>query len=234
MLKEDGPDSVYSAVADPAGLPREIVVKIHESRSLKDRFRAWTGSTRLRRQRLGAQLLQRAGVATAAPLAAGVGTNSNGECEWLVLESVPGKTLLAALDQASPDQAASLARTLGELIRRMLMSPSPVFNRDQKPSNIIVADGGFVIVDTVGVRALSSMPRERAAARMVASALIEPAGCEVRLPKTFAANILAGIGTQPQGGPNPFDSVALARVATMVSAILREHGDPTPRINPLQ
>lgn len=109
----------------------------------------------------------------------------------------------------------------------MVTGKSPVFNRDQKPSNIIVSTpGALVVVDTVGVRALAAMPRERAVARMVASALIEPAGCGVRLPKTFAANILAGLAPS-------FDPVALARVAAVVSSILREHGDPTPRINPL-
>lgn len=228
MLKKDGVDAVYSALAPMGEATLDIVVKVHGAASIRDRIRALAGSTRLRRQRLGAQILQRAGIATAAPLAAGISSDDTGRpSEWLALESVPGVSLLEALHHATPERATGLASQLGELIGQMVTGKSPVFNRDQKPSNIIVSTPGeLVVVDTVGVRALAAMPRERAVARMVASALIEPAGCGVRLPKTFAANILAGLAPS-------FDPVTLARVAAMVSSILREHGDPTPRINPL-
>lgn len=194
------------------------------------RIRSWLGRSRAFRQWDGAQLLARARIPTAEPLL--LAFSSPPACEWLVLRAIEGPTVLEALAQRpSPDRLDRLATALGTQIWSMThpSGESPaVFNRDHKPSNLIldpVGDDTPTIVDTVGVRLLGRSRPDVAAARMVASLIFEPTGVGYPPSQPFVSRLVGAAA-----GNDPRRAAALAR---LTSALVRAHGDPTPKINPL-
>jgi hypothetical protein len=241
VLKEDGGSSVL--VGEARG--RRVVVKCHAPSGIAGRAKAAAGVSRLRRQWRGALWLRGRGFGTAAPLALLRGRGASGVVECLVMEAVEGPTVLEVLarlggrragsgrdDGASPPWVRgqhALARALGEQVARLCRSGR--YNRDHKASNLIVTRldrrcAEIAIIDSVAIRRRTALSGD-VAARMLASLVIEPTG--VGCPPRRALLM--------RGARACADALADGRSARELwrraEAIVRRHGDPRPRVDPL-
>jgi hypothetical protein len=237
-----------------------VVVKWRELTTLNDRAKCGFGASRAFRQWRGARRLARAGIPAARPYALlvqyGVSNSSaatgqsagNGADprEWLILESIPGKTVLHHLadgELSLIDQHA-LARAVGVQVGAMLRAG--LCNRDHKPSNLIASfeDGVPIVtlIDTVAIRRRSN-PGEMV--RMLATLLIESIGVGVAPRGTIAFRVLRdacaawleGTLARPLGthkGDRKALRALVRSTAKRVEQYIRFHGDPTPKDNPLE
>lgn len=256
VLKAEGHSFVVRVEIE--GTP--LIVKWRELVGLRDRAKNLLRASRGFRQWRGARRLQRAGIPVAGPIALltqyGGGETESARPralipsaawprEWLLLEEVPGKTLLRHLadrDRSIRDEHA-LARAVGVQVGAMLRAN--VCNRDHKPSNLIVTfDEGVPIVtliDTVAIRRRGN-PGEMA--RMLATLLIEPIGVGVAPRSAIAFRVLRDACAawlehtlaRPLGtakGDKKALRAMVRSIARRVDQYIRTHGDPTPKVNPL-
>ncbi len=239
MLKDDGERLVVAATV----LGQRVVIKQWPYRSIKRRVQAMFGRTPALRHWHGARLLAEAGVASAPTLAVVRGEGH----EWLVMEAIAGDSLLECLADESLGvrERHALARSVGRLVAGL--TTRQVFNRDMKPSNILVTrigdrEADLVVIDCGGVR------RQRGARgryRMLASLLIEPVGVGLSPPSTlimrgltaFCDAWLESILGRAVDRRRAQDRRVRAhiRLATMnrVALAFANHGDLRPLINPL-
>jgi len=237
-----------------------VVVKWRELTTLNDRAKCVFGASRAFRQWRGARLLASAGIPTARPFALLVQYGVSGAesaagqsvrnyanpREWLILESIPGKTVLhhIADGELSLIDQHALARAVGVQVGAMLRAG--ICNRDHKPSNLIASfDDGVPIVtlvDTVAIRRRSN-PGEMV--RMLATLLIESIGVGVaprgaivfRVLRDACAAWLEGTLGRPLGthkGDRKALRALVRSTARRIDQYIRFHGDPTPKDNPLQ
>ncbi|MBX3388202.1 MAG: hypothetical protein KF691_01960 [Phycisphaeraceae bacterium] len=236
-----------------------VVVKWRELTTLNDRAKCAFGASRLFRQWRGARLLARAGIPAARPVAllvqygrspaeSAAGVAARGPAnprEWLVLEDVPGSTVLKFMADRTlgiVDQHA-LARAVGVQVGAMLRAG--LCNRDHKPSNLVASfDDGVPIVtliDTVAIRRRSN-PGEMV--RMLATLLIESIGVKVaprgaiafRVLRDACAAWLEGTLGRPLGshkGDRKALRALVRSTARRIDQYVRHHGDPTPKDDPL-
>lgn len=212
-------------------LGRPVVVKIRLACGPVERLKLLTRTGRAWRQWRGAEVLARAGVPAAGPLAIAVEPTAAGPREWLVLEALPGRTLLAhaadvhagrgVLTPRAQHALASAAGALAGAIDR-----AGLFNRDLKPSNVIVTSLGtggggpvLAVVDTVAVR------RGRGLARMLHALAVEPLGVGA-LPRR-------GLLMRALHAAEP-DKARRHALWREVARSLEAHGDPTPVDDPLE
>ena len=233
VLKRDARSSVLAGDS-PSG---EVVVKSIPLDRPKDALARLVGSTRLSRQWRGSELLAGAGINAARHLALWRGRDEGGRLiESLAIELVRGPMLLRCLaqDNLRPRQARiELARAAGALVARMIQAG--LFNRDQKPSNIIVTSAEppetperLVLLDPVGVRPLGLMNRQSARRRMLFALLVEPIGCDLDVPMRLRMEAMHACA-RALGAPRN----AVRADFREIDQMLFEHGDPTPDINPL-
>ena len=239
MLKQEGERLVVAAMV----LGQRVVIKQWPRRSFKRRLQGLLGRTPALRHWRGAALLAEAGVASATPLAVVRGEGY----EWLVMEAVAGESLLECLADESLGvrERHAIARSAGRLVAGL--TTRGVFNRDMKPSNILITGIGdreadLVVIDCGGVR---RQRRSRGRYRMLASLLIEPVGVGVSLPSTlimrgltaYCDAWLESILGRAVDRRRPQDRRVRAhvRLATMnrVALAFANHGDLRPLINPL-
>lgn len=211
-----------------------IVVKTERARGLSLHLRMLMGLSRLRRQWRGAEILLDAGVPTARPLALARGRRNGKIIEALIMEELPGPSLLALWLQGglSLHQEHALARAAGEVVARCVQRG--IFNRDGKPSNLIVTrldDGGaaLAVIDTIGVRR-SSAPG--GGVRMLASLYIEAWGMGRAPRRALCALALRPI-VELMSSSGGESSHVRRRLWKATRAIIRSHGDPKPKVNPL-
>jgi len=136
-----------------------------------DRLKCAAHASRLHRQWRGSERL--AGIAPTAPLIALVrGQRDQQSVLTLLMGEVPGPTLL---EQMATGAADDLAEPVGSLLGRL--TRSRLFNRDPKPSNLIVSPDGLAMIDTVAIR--RTLQPVRSLARMLAALVLEPTsvGC---------------------------------------------------------
>jgi tRNA A-37 threonylcarbamoyl transferase component Bud32 len=227
-IKMDGDRGVWRTSA----LGSVVCVKVRPARGLR-RARAGLGLTDLGRSVRGAHLLARAGVGCARVFAhALVGAD-----EVLVTEWLEGPTLLERLASGDEVGRASMLDRAGDLIGHQLRAG--LFNRDHKPSNVIVtsADGSLGLVDVGGVRRTmrSGSGMVVCGARMCASVAIEPMGVGYGLSEaeldlvvaSAAAAACSGVVSVSPGYLRP-------RMARLVRRLIETHGDATPRVDPLR
>lgn len=253
LLKVDAGTAVYrSVVTDDQGLPREIVLKAWEVRPGLARLKSMARSSRAWRHWRGASRLLWAGISTARPLALLTERGSRGEVvEWLAMDWLPGRTLLAAvaeIDALSPRRRIGVARAVGSQLAAM--DAAALFNRDHKPSNLIVtwpedvkpngplasfataADEPVIsIIDAVAIQ--RSRDGWRSARRMLASLIIEPTGCGVTISPSTRSRVLSAYIRAQGDLPREARRRALRAGWASVDALVKAHGDPTPRVNPL-
>ncbi|MCL4740743.1 MAG: hypothetical protein KJZ54_00915 [Phycisphaerales bacterium] len=233
-LKEHEGGRVLAAEVGGAG----VIVKAWPLTGVRRRVQALTGTTRGHRHWRGAERLARVGVTTAKPLLLTTARLDGAPVVALVMERVEGATLLAHLADGtmSEREGDTLAGAVGEQVG--LIVRAGLFNRDHKPSNLIVSgvDGGRVsvaVVDCVAVRR-SPGRRLRPMARMIASLLIEPAGVGSPMPM----RMVQGVFESAVASAFPSASDDLRRrltwvVVRLVGKRVAAHGDPTPLHDPL-
>jgi tRNA A-37 threonylcarbamoyl transferase component Bud32 len=227
VIKADGRTSVYSAEVAGYG----VVVKTLALDRLKDRFGSRFRSTRLWRQATGIARVRRCRVPAATAYALVRGVNADGQrVEALIMERVEGPTLLRAASERSLDSRATrlLLDRLGHDIGAM--ASAGVFNRDHKPSNIILSrseDGSPlpVLIDTADIRRRS---RDQAMVRMLAKLLIETIGTSVATSAREQVRLArsAADGASWEHG--------LRELIDAVRQEIESHGDPTPRHDPFE
>jgi tRNA A-37 threonylcarbamoyl transferase component Bud32 len=232
VVKTDGRSSVLSG--EVAG--RGVIVKTVVTNPMRSRAPAGIGRTRLSRQWQGAEMLIEHGFQTVEPVLMWNGRSSRGHyAETLVMERVEGRTLLGALAGAERalGEERRLAGEAGRLTGRLVKAG--LFNRDHKPSNIILCDGAtngrkgqaghgpLVLIDTAGVTRLGSRRPER----MLFNLVVECVGTGT-LPRRGV--LLAGLRAYvDEVGAREWRELWRA-----VERMLAQHGDPTPKDDPLR
>lgn len=226
VVKTDDRSSVLSG--EVAG--RGVIVKTLVTNPVRSRAPASIGKTRLNRQWRGAEMLIERGFPTVEPVLMWQGRSSRGHyAETLVMERVEGRTLLGALagGALALGTQRELAEEAGRLTARLVKAG--LFNRDHKPSNIILRDGAsngrgrLVLIDTAGVTRLGSHRPER----MLFNLIVECVGTGT-LPRRSV--LLAGVKAYvDQVGDGEWREIWRA-----VERMLAEHGDPTPKDDPLR
>ncbi|MCA9272715.1 MAG: hypothetical protein KDA31_06690 [Phycisphaerales bacterium] len=218
---------VWRANAD-AG---DLAVKARPLLGIRERVRFWFGATDLGRSVLGAALLSARGFETPRVRVLGIVRTESGWLEVLVTDWVDGETLLSAWAEADERERLALARRAGEHVGRL--ASSGVFNRDAKPSNVVLReDGGFEMVDVGGVR-LSGNDPARELARMIGAQGFEPTGVGhgANAGQVAACVRAAMRGSKKGSGP---DRRTRGRVIAMLRREILEHGDPAPEDDPLR
>lgn len=208
-------------------LGRDVVVKCRPLSSSGRRMKAALGLGHADRHWRGADALRRIGVLTGAPLASALARVDGSPCELLVLEYLPGRSLIEVLAAISRGEGPpvraqhAIARAVGRQVR--VLASAGWTNRDHKPSNLIVAEGetgSIAVIDCVGLR------RTREAGLPLLAALcIEPLGCNVLPRRTLLMRALRAWRDDEQSSAHD----AWRAVARLVE----RHGDPRPRVNPL-
>jgi hypothetical protein len=191
--------------------------------ALKSRMRV---SEPWRHRRAAGRLLV-AGIPTARVLALLQGDDGSSRIERLLLEALPGRTLLHLMADLSlpPRTQHALAVAAGELAATMV--GNRLFNRDNKPSNLIVTilEPGprLAIVDCAGVRKLTRSTGKLE--RMLASLVLEPRACGCLPRRTLMMRAALGAA----GGDRGRARTLFRRIAVQVAG----HRGPGPRTNPL-
>lgn len=237
-IKRDGADAVFAY--------ESLILKVHTPSGWLDRMRTRRQRGRLARQVQGAALLTNAQIFTPRTLAHGTASWSGQIAEILVIERIAGQTLLQLLATPRGDISAEhdAADRAGELIARLLMAG--LFNRDSKPSNLIVdsEQAQLCVIDTVGVRPLRTKREwHEAMSRMLSSLLIEPLGCGLLVRRTLARRVLYSmhmtlwtLQAEP-GDDKPMDEsweTQSSRAAwAMTAKQITAHGNRRPKVSPL-
>ncbi len=211
-----------------------VVLKVRRGGGLSEALKIAARESQLHRQWRGTELLARAGIPTATGLALWSGREDGQVVVVAAFERLDGEDLIHLYERGV--LTGRLAREAGRLAGQVLRAG--LFNRDQKPSNIIaLADGRLAVVDTVGVRRLR--PGERLALRtrsqhspavpMLASLVIEPIG--VRRPPR---RTLCWRGLQGFAAAAGIDERAILKALWgSIAAHITAHEDPTPQDSPL-
>lgn len=236
VLKAEGGASVIALPGERGA--KGLVIKRWELRTLGARVKSAMHASRAWRHWKGADLLTKAGLRTAVCYAIARSVSKEGVAvEWLVMDRLPGKTLLQHMADRdlTVEQEHALADALGSKLR--ILAGHNLHNRDGKPSNWIVCDTRVIeaaVIDTVGMRQKTGGDVRA----MLASLIIEPIGCGVPPRRSLRWRLLRGLVADKRLSPNSTAPPAAERasikalwrsVATAVTA----HGDPTPKVNPL-
>lgn len=221
VIKRDGHAEVLSARV--AGI--RVIVKRWAARSLLDRLKMAARCGRADRHARGAARLRACGVPTAAVLAQQTVTEQGRCVQVLVIEHLTGKTVLQHLADGdlSPRQQHAIARRVALDMAALLRQG--FYNRDHKPSNLIVTDVAaptVAVIDTVAIRRCGDV----GAIRMLASLFIEPLGCGHPPRRALAFRVVRTLADQGLGTP-------YQQLWMYTANVIRNHGDPTPRIDPL-
>ncbi len=189
VLKRDGRDLV---LAD-----ERVVIKCRQPSGFADRLRSTFGRGRLARQAAGAAMLAGLGIRTATVLGAGTAEVDGTRAEVLVLERLAGQSLLRVMANGSAaiDDEFDIAGAVARQLAALLMAG--MYNRDHKPSNLIVSAGGsgssaqVSIIDTVDI--LPIKPRAKfveQTVRMLSALMLEPTGCACVPRRTIRRRML--------------------------------------------
>ena len=237
VLKAEGGNRVLALPGEKGSAG--LVVKRWELRTLGARVKSTLKRSRAWRHWKGADRLTKAGVRTAACYAIARSTANDGTAlEWLVMDRVPGKTLLRHMAEGdlTVRQEHGLARAAGALVRSL--SSKGYHNRDGKPSNLIVSwpaadQPTITVIDCVAIRQQSSFGGEHL--RALANLYIEPLGCKCAPRRTLIARALRAFGeptSQLVGRGGTWPAVR-RELWSGISGVIKAHGDPVPKVDPL-
>ena len=222
---------------------REIVVKCRSLNTLSRRLKTRFGLGHGDKQWHGAEILQRIGVRTARPLAIASARTDDRMCEVLVLEYLRGKSLLEVLNEVShsigPKVRQQHAITKSVIETTLAMLQTGVWNRDHKPSNLIVLEGDqsapkIAIIDCVGIREGGVYGLENEPQASLACLVIEAIGCNCPPRRALWLIALKALISSNQTVANRSQERKL--LAAWIHAIdseVQAHGDPRPKVNPL-
>ncbi len=194
--------------------------------------------TKAHRQWRGAERLEKNGLRAARGVAILRGQTRTGAVEVLVLEALPGRTLLECLadTEIGVCQQHRLARAVGRHIASLCLAG--IVNRDTKPSNLLVdwSEAGkpsITVLDTVAISrqpgAASRVGTETGLVRMARDLMLEPAGCKHPVRRTLAMRALQACFDRlhPDKGKGSWLAWRNRRWREVV-AMIEAHGDPTP------
>lgn len=230
VLKSEG--KAWVRLIEVAG--EKIVVKCRPLHTIRRRVQSLLGMGHAHRQWRGAALLKQSNILTAEPVLIARARINSLPCELLVLEYIPGPTLLELLNDIarargpSVRQQHAIAQAVGASV--FTLYKSKLHNRDHKPSNLVVVDKEslsprIAVIDCVGVSRSRNHP-----CGMLADLVIEPLGCACppRLPLMLRAvrECLLPEQRAPRLG---FDK----SVFYMTTRIIEKHPDPRPKTDPL-
>lgn len=235
-------------------LGQDVVVKCRGAGGLAERMKSVARRGRFERHWRGAERLAAVGVATARPLLLASGEQGGRRVEVLVMEALAGRTLLAHLAERdlSPGQERAVARALGLLLARLWLAG--VFNRDSKPSNLLVTsagapldgDGaGLAVLDCVGLRPGPRAGFSAPLFAMLASILREPLGCGLRLGAAERQRVVRAMLDevwQREPGPdgaemdlkNRWTHATSEAIWSRVTQLLVRRPPQRPRVHPLE
>ncbi len=201
-----------------------FAVKSRPLSGVGDRMRFRFGSTDLGRSVLGAAVLTARGFQTPKVRVLGLVRTDTGWAEVLVTDWAEGQTLLSAWAAADERARSELARRAGEHVGRL--AHAGLFNRDAKPSNVVIdSEGAFVMLDVGGVR-LSGGDRPRELARMLGALGFEPTGVG-HGPGFWQVFACVRAAVRGSGVDRRGDVIALLRRQIL------DHPNPAPKDNPL-
>ena len=230
VLKDSANVTVYAAIVDH----RPVVLKVSVLAGLAHKAYAAVGSTRGCRHWRGSRRLHTLGLSTPTCHALVHGRSEGARVEVLVMDRVAGRTLLEHLAcptlpvRAQHRVACALANQCADMAR------AGVFNRDHKPSNIVVVkasadDALLAILDTVAVRPLA---RPGPTAPPLERLIIEAIGIGATPRRSLIARFLTEWIARSVADPSHRPAALRATWATL-SARVEAHGNPTPTDNPL-
>lgn len=234
VIKADARSSVMEGRVGGA----RVVVKSLRLGGPADVLKRLLRVTRLERQWRGAELLAARNVPAAGPLLLWRGRDTSGVLiESLVMEHVEGRTMLSLLRGGGLSEASmrQLARAAGE--QAAMLASMGLVNRDHKPSNLLVmsdaaralesgearalAPGSIAILDTVAIRRAPPIEARRS---MLFSLLVEPIGVGAA-PSPLARRAAVRAAARE-------NATAALEDWRAVATRLKEHGDPTPAVDP--
>ncbi len=221
----------------------DVVVKCRPLDSLARRVKAMIGQDQFDRHWRAAGVLGSARIPTGEVKLLGRAIIDGRPAMLLALAHVEGPTLLEMMRRDASGEVAMperilIARSVGALVFRL--RERGLHNRDLKPSNIVMTRSRAgvwnpAIIDLVGVRGARLGD---GAARMFASLVIEPAGCGVPpAPRLIIVALRAWLDAHLAASPvqavTPHARRAMMRAMwDDVVKIVRNHGDPRPRVAP--
>lgn|GEM_PF-772141 len=232
--------SVGSEVSRATMLGRTVVVKVRMACGAVERMKRACRASRGWRQWRGVPLVTRAGARSPACLVLAVEHTEGGTREWLVMDAAQGRSLLEHLADIHAGRGVAGVRAQHDLARAMAwllakLDRAGLFNRDHKPSNIIVTSLGkggspptFALIDTVAIR------RGRKADRMLHALFVEPLGVGVPPRRSLAMRVIHELVRLERPGASATEQRARRHgLWVEVSKAIERHGDPRPRDNPL-
>jgi len=265
-MRGEDPAAWSRALADPTWLPssqllkdelgsswvrratingREVVVKCRYLNTLSRRLKSALGYGHGDKHWRGAAALAGRRVNTARPIVLAHAKIDQVLAELLVLETVPGRTLLAELAALRDGSGLSvrdqheLAVVVARQISALCDSVNWIWNRDHKPSNLIVSrtfDGTLSasVIDCVGIRGSSLRPVWMPWCRMFASLMLEAMGCGVAPRRTLRMRVLREFVRAGIASRNRTAERAVIRLYWRTTdRMICRHGDPRPKTNPL-
>lgn len=228
-LKTEGTNVVWRATM----LGRQVVIKTQIHTSLLSRLKLALRASRACRHWEGAAWLTDHGFKTAPVLLLAAEYLPGGTVEWLVMDYLPGRSLLEtmAAHNLTAVQDRALARAVGRQAAAMVLAGA--FNRDHKPSNLILTDQGPAVIDCVAIKPCP-VRKHRALERMLASLVIEPTGLNCRPRRSLLMQALTGAADTMLGksGQRPDRRALVHHLWRRVASAVELHGNPTPRVNP--
>ena len=173
-LSDKPASTVWLMTADLPEGPTALVLKVHAVRTPRDRVRSSLRLSRLRRQWRGSARLSRAGFPAARCRALMTGERDGQRLDVLVMDALPGHTLLDTISSGTLTVARerALADALGKLISGLWISG--MHSKDLKPSNLLVdnvAGPGPVALTTIDPDAVGHHP-----AHPLLPLVLEPSG----------------------------------------------------------
>lgn len=241
-LKREGENWVRRVTWRIAGGEFDVIVKRRVARGTSEVVKMLLGGSRFARHWRGANWLLANGFLTGRPMALGRRIRGATIEEILIVEFVPGRTVLehlAANDLTVRRQHAA-ARELGRMVARL--AERGRFNRDSKPSNLVLTgDERIAILDTVAIRRRGPLGKGRDGG-MLASLVIEPIGTGNRPRRTLMMRVIRAWidAAAEQGvlGAGPLDARARHTIVGVcwrdLDRLVTRHGDPRPRTDPLR
>lgn len=260
-LKSSGTDTdpgpaVWRATLRPQKQPIDCIVKVEPVSTAAGALRLTLGRSRFHRQWSGAETLHKAGILTGRPKALLVGGRGPLGLPWgrpdddpgrracLVLDALPGRSLLAHLSGEGRTIATERALATGVAATLVALHRAGLRNRDHKPSNLIAVPAtgpgnapAFLcgIVDTMGISKSLPARKEDALHRMLASLVIEPTGIASPPPRTTAMRLLRALerALHPKSRRRAAWRRWRDKTWHAVASIVAGHGDTTPTDDPL-
>ena len=226
LLKDGGTRTVWkSALSDHS----PVIIKCRSAGHFSF-LRSTVGQSPMQNELRGLRSLALLNIPASKPIA----YIRAAHCEAIVLSYVPGPTLLEVLSsrRLTIPQEISLCRAVASEICSLLRAS--YFNRDNKPSNLIVvgdfSSPSIAVIDAAGIK--SSLGRTFALRLMLASLYIEPHGTWNTVRNSLCMRMLVIISKEL--GARSQDTRRESRnLWRLVQNQVEYHGNPRPTHDPM-